>query len=281
MLERDGDLLQHAGERLQKDAKAVKIAAKGNPWMLKYAHRSSLLSVVSENGKLLLSAPRELLMDRRLCLAAVRQEGNVYSCLPMEIREEPAIAMAAVTSRGGLLPCIPEKLRKHPDYLLAAIRQDPTVYAKADLANVISVLDIEAAAVAHQLASMAVRGSGSMLEHVWPLQLKGDRGIVLSAVSQEGSALRFASVELRQDYEVVKAAFECDPYSLEHAEKEVVLKLLGEDGARLEYAGRHRTDPEVVGTAIRSSEDAARFVPESLSGHLRQFQRQSRLVAAP
>merc|ERR1712032_264892 len=68
----------------------------------------------------------------------------------------------------------------------------------------------------HTIVLSAVEQDGSALRYA-ALDLRRDRGIVFAAVQRDGSALRFASLDLRADPEIILAAAEEDALSLQYA----------------------------------------------------------------
>jgi hypothetical protein len=89
----------------------------------------------------------------------------------------------------------------------------------------------------------AVAQAGWALEYA-SVELKNDEEVVLAAVAQDGRALVYASAELRNDKEVVLAAVAQDGDALVHAsaelknDKEVVLAAVAQDGKALKYASQ-------------------------------------------
>lgn len=96
----------------------------------------------------------------------------------------------------------PEAIRGDKGVVLAAIENDcyAFFYASPALKR-----DPDVIRASKQEALHWVHVDGEKLEHVMPHE-RGDREIVLAAVTQNGNALRFASVDLKADREVVLAA---------------------------------------------------------------------------
>ena len=89
------------------------------------------------------------------------------------------------------------------------------------------------------------------------VELKNDKEVVLAAVAQAGLALRYASAELKNDKEVVLAAVAQDGRALHRAsaelmnDKKAVLAAVAQDGRALEDASvKLRNDKEVVLAAV-------------------------------
>ena len=106
--------------------------------------------------------------------------------------------------------------------------------------------------------------------NVWPIPTDFANNVpkqqVIAAVSEDGQALRDASVEMRNDKEVVLAAVNQDGWALQYAsfalrnDREVVLAAVNQNGRALYYAsGEMKNDKEVVLAAVNQYGDALQF----------------------
>jgi|GEM_PF-1548574 len=116
----------------------------------------------------------------------------------------------------------------------------------------------------------AVQQDGSALEYASE-ELKADREVVLALVQKYGRALKYASEELKADREVVMAAVQQHGGALEYAseelkaDKEVVLVAVASDLFVIELASKaFRADREVVLKAVKKNGQALRYVTEEL-----------------
>ena len=88
---------------------------------------------------------------------------------------------------------------------------------------------------------VVVQQFGSALEYASP-ELRGDREIVLTAVKQYGDALYYASEELRRDREIVLEAVRNDAISFRYAsqklrgDRDIALIAVQQRGYNLEFA---------------------------------------------
>ena len=135
-----------------------------------------------------------------------------------------------------------------------------------------------------------------------PLDLRGDRSVVVEALAQHGGALQYASDELRADPDIVLAAIRPGGTALElmHAhqglranrsfmlravsragrslrsaaavlrsDRVLVVAAVAQDGAALSYASDElKADREVVLAALASSGTALRYAGAELRGDL-------------
>ena len=98
-----------------------------------------------------------------------------------------------------------------------------------------------------------VNQNGSLLE----LVLNASKEVVLAAVKNKGTALRFAGHVLRADKEVVLAAVRKDGSALYYAspdlreDKEVVMAAVQNKGVSLQYAVELQSDKDVVMVAVK------------------------------
>ena len=98
-------------------------------------------------------------------------------------------------------------------------------------------------------------------------ELKGDRKIVMTAVSSFGSALKFAAEELKGDPEIVMMAVSKNGCVLQFATEElrrdleIVMQAVSVDGDALEYATKNlREDEEMLQHALERSRNCGEVV---------------------
>ena len=116
-----------------------------------------------------------------------------------------------------------------------------------------------------EIVLAAVSENGCALQYATE-ELKGDREIVLAAVSENGSdwfyghALRYATEELKGDREIVLAAVSQDGLALQYAteelkgDREIVLEAVSENGQALNYATNGlKADEEMTRHALEQS----------------------------
>ena len=88
-------------------------------------------------------------------------------------------------------------------------------------------------------------------------ELKGDREIVMAAVSKHGTALEFAAEELKGDREIVMTAVSQNGFALEcateelQADREIVMTAVSHVGIALQYATKDlKEDEEMLQHAL-------------------------------
>ena len=123
-----------------------------------------------------------------------------------------------------------------------------------------------------EVVMRAVSVNGHALYHAAE-ELRGDREVVMKAVSQDGYALMHAAEELRGDREVVMKAVSQDGYALHHAaeelkgDQEVVMKAVSQQGYALKYATEElRGDQEIIEVALAKAPDGVVLSVRLLSG---------------
>lgn len=89
-----------------------------------------------------------------------------------------------------------------------------------------------------------------------PSGLRGDRRIVMAAVSQNWRALQFASNELRSDSEVVSIATAQESAALTLATKDYILDTLSRDGHQIKHIGYYKSDLIMNVVAMRNKLDS-------------------------
>lgn len=119
----------------------------------------------------------------------------------------------------------------------------------------------------------SVAKDGSALRFASP-EVRGDAEVVLRAVLEKGRALRYAGAALRADREIVLAAVAQDGRALEFASSDlrrdwvVVQTAVAQNGRALRFAAEEfRADHEVVLTAVSGSPLALRFAAPVLRGN--------------
>ena len=110
-----------------------------------------------------------------------------------------------------------------------------------------------------EIVLAAVSKSGGALQFATE-ELKGDREIVLAAVSKHGSALQYATEELKGDREIVLAAVSRKGWALQYAteelkgDREIVLAAVATSGLALNYATNGlKADEEMMRHALEQS----------------------------
>jgi hypothetical protein len=119
----------------------------------------------------------------------------------------------------------------------------------------------------------AVQEDGTALRYA-SARLKDDKEVVLVAVEQNGEALKFADEKLKSDREVVLTAVEQNGEALEFADEklqddeEVVLAAVHQDGFALIYASADlQDDREVVLVAVHQDGNALEFASVELQAN--------------
>merc|ERR1712060_393927 len=87
-------------------------------------------------------------------------------------------------------------------------------------------------------------------------------------VQRKGALLKCVQPKHLRDDEAVETAFHNQPKSLQHAEIGPVVRLVHQDGLRLQYAGKFRKDRKVCSSALMQNGAAKQFVHGSLHDEL-------------
>ena len=104
-------------------------------------------------------------------------------------------------------------------------------------------------------------------------ELKGDRDIVMTAVSHFGHALRFATEELKGDREIVMTAVSENSFALQYVTKElkcdreIVRAAVSQHGRALQFVAEElKGDREIVMTAVSKAGWALQFATKEMQG---------------
>ena len=115
-----------------------------------------------------------------------------------------------------------------------------------------------------ELVLEAIRSKGSALKYASE-DLKNDRDFVLEAIKRKGVALRYASPVLKSDRDFVLNAIKCKSVALKYAnpsfknDRNFVLEAVKNNGLALRYAREFQDDTEIVETAIKQNKNAIKY----------------------
>ena len=139
-------------------------------------------------------------------LAAVRRDGTALKFTPDELQRDREIVLAAVKQYGPSLEFASDELKHDREIVLAAVswRLDPFRAESGQLNWIAAVSEGNSlASVSDELQcdreiKLYVRSRGCALQFASD-SLRRDRGVVLTAMLQDVSALRYADVSLQTD----------------------------------------------------------------------------------
>lgn len=174
------------------------------------SYRAIVLAAVTQNGFALNLAPH-FKSDKDMVFAAVTQNGLILRCVP-NFNNDKDIVLAAVTQNDGALEYASKELQNDPEVVITAFKNKPISFQFAS-----KRLKSDRNFILHWIKTRYYAILGFASEN-----LRGDREVVLSAVSSPyrySQALRYASPELQDDWDVVFAAYIQNPEQLAYASK--------------------------------------------------------------
>lgn len=209
----------HASCKLHKDVEFAKDIVDLNGNALKYADK------FQDNAAVV--------------MLAVRQCGDALQYASPLMRANREIALAAVAKNGTAILCVDHALLHDREIILAAVTQDASIVAAlAELAEYVEQLN------------RLKRLNNTIYD--W----RRDRAIMLAAVKQHWSAIKYASPELRVDREIVLAAVTRGWRAIKHAsdaaltDRDIVLAAVAQNGYVLMHVGAAlRVDDEIIRVA--------------------------------
>jgi len=168
-------------------------------------------------------APFPLWGDKEFVLAAVAKHGAALEFASASLRADQEVVLAAVAQRGDALEHAAPELWSDAAVMRAAA-------SRASRNGFVSMLPVMADAPPllrgdRDVVLAAVTQSGRGLEFA-SSALKADQGVVLAAVAQDGAALEFAADALKADEAVVRAAVAQDSRALRYASAELRARIL-------------------------------------------------------
>lgn len=207
--------------------------------------------------------------DKNYALQRIFEDARDYQRIDPLLKTSHDLACAALAKDIRSFSFISEELKDNKLFLAEAVKYRPEIVELvdpvlfSDRSFVSKLLQNNGSAYkylpqAHndkELTLLAVSNYGFALQHTAP-ELQQDIDVVMSAVKNRGTALRFAP-ELNDDFEIVAAAIDADGSSLEFASQrlrnniELARKAVQQDGVYLKYSGPiARADLETVMTAV-------------------------------
>lgn len=241
-LETYGGIFTKLDKSLKNDKKLALKAVKNNGLLLKDLNdelRQDLeivLTAVTQNGKALRFVPPALKNNHSIILAAMTNISNPADLIPAPFFEERDIAIASVRNNGLFLEKLKKEFKADPEVVLTAVMNDPSAikFANRNLWGnkeiMLAVVSGDGNLLSHAifastksklnddfdvvLAAVTCDALGSenlALESASP-GLQNDRRIVLAAVHVNPDAIKFASVVLQKDPEILQAAEEARKY---------------------------------------------------------------------
>jgi len=133
--------------------------------------------------------------------------------------EQPIpVAQAAIAAASpAAAALVPRDWSAMRDDYIARVKRRPRLLEETTKELVSSQAPAE---LLRKVTLAAVKEDGSALEYASP-ELRADHEIVLEAVKEDGSALKYADPELRKDPVIVLAAVKQAGYTLEYASQEL------------------------------------------------------------
>ena len=164
-------------------------------------------------------------------LATLRKNVNFYETLPLDLKRDRHIIQAALNANGESLSHVPEDLRDEDNVRIAVKSRG---WALKDVPNVFKTKDI---------VHLAVNNRGSAIQFS-PENLKNDPGIIRTAVSNDGNAIKFVQKD--------------------KITKEIASIAVSKNGNLLRFIPIDIMDDEIILSALMNNGDSLKYVPEEL-----------------
>jgi len=202
-LARDGLALQYLWES-DKDANS-NTENEDRPPSISPHSRETILIALCQNGLALQYSP---LCDQEFALAAVQENGMALRYCSPSVGSNKDVVLAAVRENGDALQFASVTLQNDRDVVLAAVTQHGSALLYASHMFRID-LDIVLAAVASDGVSVQYLNL-----YIFPTETQ--RQIMEIAVKNDGTALLYATGELKRDQELIIEALKNTPCAIEH-----------------------------------------------------------------
>ncbi|EFC42104.1 predicted protein [Naegleria gruberi] len=241
----NGRTLKYASSELRNDFEIVKTAARNNRRALWYAskqlssNKEIVMTAVKSNGLSLEYMPTQIRNDRKIVKIAIQENGNALGYASKELKSDKEIALLAIESSPKAYECASNQLTNDQDLILKVLSKSCDYIFGIDQSIKLFKNDRKFILAIAKLDGLKALRNAS-------LELRDNREIVIEAVQQNPNALVYASSELRNDKEIVKMA-------------------VMENGSCLTFASNElKDDKEIAELAFKSSEIAVRYFSERL-----------------
>jgi hypothetical protein len=218
--------------------------AKNQDQEILWDNNDIVMACVEQDWRAFTKATTGVKHDRAIALVAVKQSYQAIEKMPIELNDkywnDEEIVTLAVTQDGMNLRNALPAMRETKRVALTAIRSNwKAVEFAGDAFR--NDREVALACVAqdwHAIDAVTQDGTNMLnAKKFW-----ADKEVVLSIVSQEGSALQFASDLVRADKKVVLAAVQTDGLALEFAspalqgDRGIVTAAVTQNGGALDFA---------------------------------------------
>lgn len=200
-----------------------------------------------------------------LGLRAVKEDGTLLPALPHDLRNNMQIVQQAIIETAHAYHFASDELVNNPNIQKLANYRNGVL----NLRNP----DLQTDTGCRLLVKAAVRHNGLALKFA-SKELRGDYDIVRTAVEQHGWALAFASKTLRNNPDIVLTAVEQQGCALQYASDElkndldIVLTAVIQDGWSLEYASDYlRDDFNVAHAAVTQDSWSLKYASDSIKNN--------------
>eukprot|EP01051_Picozoa_sp_SAG22_P022917 SAG22_NODE_5693_length_970_cov_2.117107_1_plen_322_part_11 len=206
--------LQFANTKNSNDRDVVELAVRQDGSALKYAgdimrdDPHVVKAAVEQFGPAIALASPAMQRHRSIGMLAVQQDGWAYNCLHESLQGDVGVAQAAVGTSPQVLRMLPAVMRAEREVVLAAVRRDGRLlqHASPELRGEREVV----------LAALASDQGGGAAFAFALGPATGERDVALAAVAADGRLLAVLSAELRSDREVVATAVTQSTEALRH-----------------------------------------------------------------
>jgi hypothetical protein len=224
-VQKSGLNLRHAAYSLRGDSTVVLAACAENGSAFKYCLPGSLKDDLGRDREFVLNvlktAPTSVLgnfteifkNDRQVLLQALRS-GLEWSEIPSELKEDKVFILEALARNSQLYLELSKELRDTEEIALQALQADD-----ANDEVILEATERVSKLLANHDAMIAIAKNYNcdvMQETLQfsPLEIRGDKGVMIEAVKNNSIAFEYCSEELQEDCDVVMAAIEASSTSL-------------------------------------------------------------------
>lgn len=290
----DPRALEFASNRMRDDEALILKCVKENPLAFAFAseklrnNKEFVRKVCEVSSSSFEHAGETLQSDKSFALELMKKyrANAIFKSLTTELQKDEELVIEYVKGDGNRLECdVGRDFLSNEKVVLEAAKENPAALCYADekfLKDekfILKLLEERGAALKAQRETTSGYIRKSSVLNLLHSDLKGNRGIVLEAVKQNGLELEFASEALRKDEDLVLEAISEDSYAAEFIHKEIFkkaffLKALKIDDCFMKYVNeQQRAERKFMLDAVEQNSGALNYVSQVLrydEGFLRE-----------
>lgn len=225
------------------------------------------LETVSRDGIFLKYVSDKYKNDKIIVNAAVENNYSAFKYASDELQNDYDFIFTLISKNGLLLSIVKDKFKNNKEIVSAAVENNGRAidYAPYQLQNDPDIITISLTSLKKKEKEKVLRNvaiDGYLLKK--EIAYQSDIDVVNAAVEQCGCAIRYASEELRNDYQLALKSVKNDGFALRYVDKlknnkELVLEAVCNKGEAIQFASEElQLDTDIISAALSNDGMALR-----------------------